>query len=336
MMRPRISFAMAAEKTQHVFDERLFDRLARHCDILSETPMEDFTTPQARDLLAETDILVTGWGSPFVGEEVLRLAPRLRLIAHAAGTVKYTIDEAVYAAGIAVTHAAAANAVPVAEYTLAAIIFANKRVFELSDIYRRDRGRAATWALMSEPIGNYRRTVGLIGASHIGRKVAKLLEMLDVDVLLHDPYVTAEDPVAATARLVDLDTLLRKSDTISLHAPALPATRHMIGAAEFSKMRDGTTFINTARGMLVDHEAMICELESGRISAILDVTAPEVLEAGSPLYTLPNVFLTPHVAGAAGLERLRLGEMAVSEIERFIAGRPLEHAIQPELLERSA
>ncbi|MCD1636527.1 hydroxyacid dehydrogenase [Martelella mediterranea] len=336
MMRPRVSFAMAAEKTQHVFDERLYDRLGRHCEILSVTPMEDFTTQQARDLLAKTDILVTGWGSPFVGEDVLRLAPRLRLIAHAAGTVKYTIGEAVYAAGIAVTNAAAANAVPVAEYTLAAIIFANKKVFDLRDAYRRDRDGSSSWPLMSGPIGNYRRTVGLIGASRIGRRVAELLEILDVEILLHDPYVTADDPIAKRITLVDLDSLLRGSDTISLHAPALPATRHMIGAAEFSRMRDGATFINTARGMLVDHEAMIRELESGRISAILDVTAPEMLETGSPLYTLPNVFLTPHVAGAGGLERLRLGEMAVSEIERFISGHPLEHAIQPELLERSA
>ncbi|WP_435528254.1 hydroxyacid dehydrogenase [Martelella mangrovi] len=336
MMRPRLSFAMAAATTLHVFDERLYNRLSACCEILSQTPMEDFTTPQARAQLAVTDILVTGWGAPFVGANVLPLAPRLRLIAHAAGTVKHTIDEAVYAAGITVTNAAAANAVPVAEYTLAAIIFANKRLFELRDIYRKDCDRRATWALMNTPIGNYRRTVGLIGASRIGRKVAKLLEVLDVEVLLYDPYVTADDPVTAQAKLVDLQTLLRESDTISLHAPALPATRHMIGAEQFALMRDGATFINTARGMLVDHDAMVDELATGRINAIIDVTSPEVLDPGSPLYTLPNVFLTPHAAGAGGLERLRLGEMAVEEIERFVSGRPLEHAIDPHLLERLA
>ncbi|MCD7059874.1 hydroxyacid dehydrogenase [Pelagibacterium xiamenense] len=336
MMRPRVVLAMAAEKTLHVFNDRSLDRLAASCDILSRAPIEDFSTPEARALLAEADILVTGWGAPYVGADVLRQAPRLKLIAHAAGTVKYTIDPAAYAAGIAVTHAADANAVPVAEFTLAAIIFANKRVFELRDLYRADHTRRSTWALMDEPIGNYRRTVGLIGASRIGRKVAKLLQILEVDVLLADPYVAKSDPVTRHARLVDLETLLTESDIVSLHAPALPSTRHMIGERQLRLMRDGATFINTARGMLVDEAALVAELETGRINAIIDVTDPEIPADGSPLYSLPNVFLTPHVAGAGGTERLRLGEMTIAEIERFVSGEPLQHAIEPDLLERLA
>lgn len=335
-MRPRVSFAMAPEKTRHVFNTHSLDRLAARCDILSRTPISDFDTPEAHAILTQTDILVTGWGAPNIGPDVLRRAPNLKLIAHAAGTVKYTIDPAVYAAGITVTHAADANAIPVAEFTLAAIIFANKRVFELRDLYRADHTRRSTWALMDEPIGNYRRTVGLIGASRIGRRVAKLLEILETDVLVADPYVSKSDPILDSARLVDLETLLRNSDTVSLHAPALPSTRHMMGAQQFGIMRDGATFINTARGMLVDEAAMIAELKTGRINAIIDVTDPEIPAEDSALFTLPNVFLTPHVAGAGGTERLRLGEMVIAEIERFIAGAPLEHAIEPDLLERLA
>jgi phosphoglycerate dehydrogenase-like enzyme len=335
-MRRKLAFAMSPEKTRHVFDQAALERLAVSCEILSPEPIEDFAEPRARGLLREVEILVTGWGCPFVTPEVLAAAPHLKLIAHAAGTVKYTLDPAVYESGIAVTHAADANAVPVAEFTLAAIIFANKRVLELRDRYRADHSRRTTWALMDEPIGNYRRTIGLVGASRIGRKVAALLRAMDVEVLLADPYVSATDAVTAMAELVDLETLLARSDVVSLHAPSLPSTHHMIGRHELALMRDGATLINTARGALVDEAAVIAELRTGRIHAVIDVTEPEIPDPDSPLYTLPNVFLTPHVAGAAGTERLRLGQMAIEEIERFVAGRPLVHAIEPAILERLA
>ncbi|WP_163267200.1 hydroxyacid dehydrogenase [Chelativorans alearense] len=336
MMRPKLVFAMAPSRTRHVFDERLLARLGQSCDILSTAPLEEFSSNAARDLLRQTEILVTGWGCPFVSPEVLAAMPDLRLVAHAAGTVKYTLDPAVFEAGVAVTHAAEANAVPVAEFTLAAIIFANKRIFGLRDLYRADPSRRSVWDLMDEPIGNYRRTVGLVGASRIGRKVAALLGLLEVEVLLADPYVDGTDPVARLAEITNLDDLLARADIVSLHAPSLATTHQMIGARELKLMRDGATFINTARGALVDEAALLAELETGRIQAVVDVTDPEIPPPGSAFYTLPNVFLTPHVAGAAGLERLRLGQMAVEEIERFVAGEPLLYAIEPHILERLA
>jgi phosphoglycerate dehydrogenase-like enzyme len=335
-MRRKLAFAMAPEKTRHVFDRPALERLAASCDILSPEPIEDFAEPRALELLRQAEILVTGWGCPLVTPDVLAAAPGLRLIAHAAGTVKFTLDPAVYDSGIAVTHAADANAVPVAEFTLAAIIFANKRVLELRDLYRADNSRRSTWALMDEPIGNYRRTVGLVGASRIGRRVAALLQALDVEVLLADPYVAATDAIVGMAELVDLETLLRRSDVVSLHAPSLPSTQRMIGPQQLALMRDGATLINTARGALVDEAALVAELRTGRIHAVIDVTEPEILAPDSPLYTLPNVFLTPHVAGAAGTERLRLGQLVIEEIERFVNGLPLRHAIEPALLERIA
>ena len=335
-MRPKIAFAMAADKTKFVFDEQALARLAQSCTIVQAAPLNEFSSSAARAVLADIDILITGWGCPMISDEVVRAAPRLKLITHAAGTVKYTLDPAVYAAGITVTHAADANAVPVAEYTLAAIIFANKRMFELRDRYRADPARRSSHALMDEPIGNYHRTVGLVGASRIGRKVAKFLAGFDFTVLLSDPFVQPDDPVTALAELVDLDTLLARSDVVSLHAPSLPTTRAMIGARQLALMRDGATFINTARGALVDEMALLAELQSGRIHAVIDVTEPEIPPVGSPLYSLPNVFLTPHVAGAIGTERLRLGQLVVDEIERFVAGESLEFAVEPALLERLA
>jgi len=335
-MRPKLAFAMAADKTRHVFDAEALARLARTCDIVRAAPLEELSSAEARAVLGEIDILVTGWGCPMVTAEVVKAAPKLKLIAHAAGTVKFTVAHAVYDAGIRVTHAADANAVPVAEFTLAAIIFANKRVFELRDRYRADPARRSSYALMDEPIGNYHRTVGLVGASRIGRRVAKMLAGFDFTVLVSDPFVKAGDPVLAGAELVDLATLMARSDVVSIHAPALPSTRSMIGADQLRLMKDGAAFINTARGALVDEAALIAELQSGRIHAVIDVTDPEIPERGSPLYSLPNVFLTPHVAGAVGTERLRLGQMAIEEVERFVAGAPLEFEIEPALLERLA
>ena len=335
-MRPRLAFAMAPAKTRFVFDEPAIARLAELCDIVTTEPLTDFSTDSARKSLADTEILVTGWGCPFISKEVIAAAPRLRLIAHAAGTVKYHLDPAVYAAGIAVTNAVDANAVPVAEFTLAMIILANKRVFEFRDIYRADPTRASSHALMDTAIGSYRRTIGVVGASHIGRRVIDLLKPLDCDVLLYDPHVSPGDPITREVELTGLDDLIARSDTVSLHAPSLPSTRHMIGAREFGLMRDGATLINTARGALVDEAALIAALETGRIAAVLDVTDPEIPPPGSALYRLPNVFLTPHIAGAIGTERARLGNLVADEVGRFIAGRPLQHQVSYALLEQLA
>ncbi len=335
-MRPKLIFAFDPLKTRHVFEEDALERLGRSCEILSRLPMTSFGTPESQGLLTEAQVLVTGWGCPMLTPEVLRAAPKLQLIAHAAGTVKYTVDPTAYAAGIRVTHAAEANAVPVAEFTLAAILFANKRVFELRDLYRTDPSRKSAYELMDQPIGNFRRTVGLVGASRIGRRVAAMLAGFDLNVLLYDPFVQPDDPVAQQAELVDLDALMARSDVVSVHAPSLPSTRGMIGSRQLRLMQDGAAFINTARGALVDEAALLAELQTGRIQGVIDVTDPEVPAADSPFFTLPNVFLTPHVAGAIGTERARLGLMVVEEVERFVRGEPLHYEIEPKLLERLA
>ncbi|WEJ35183.1 hydroxyacid dehydrogenase [Devosia sp. SD17-2] len=336
MMRPKLAFAMAPDKTRHVFDTATVDRLDESCEILSRQPFEDLTTDVARAAMAEAEILVTGWGCPMITPALLRQMPQLKLIAHAAGTVKFTVDPLAYEAGIRVTHAAEANAVPVAEYTLAAILFANKAVFELRDRYRADPSRMTSYALMDQPIGNFRRVVGIVGASRIGRRVIKLLKPFDIEVLLFDPFARADDPELSGVELVDLERLMSRSDVVSIHAPLLPATRGMIRALHLRLMRDGTTFINTARGGLVDEAALVEELETGRINGIIDVTEPEIPAPDSPLYHLANVFLTPHLAGAVGTERLRLGLMVADEIERYVRGEPLHYEVVPELLERLA
>ena len=163
-----------------------------------------------------------------------------------------------------------------------------------------------------------------------------LLRSVDFAVLLYDPYVGADEAAALGARPVELDALLAAADVVSLHAPALPSTQHLLDRRRLALMRDGAVLINTARGALVDGDALTTELVSGRLDAVIDTTEPEILPADSPLYDLPNVLLTPHIAGALGRETERLGAHAVAEIERFARGEPFRYPVRREELERLA
>ncbi|WP_338894144.1 hydroxyacid dehydrogenase [Sinorhizobium meliloti] len=336
MTLPTVAFAMQPERTRYVLTPELLAQVDAFARILDQRPMTEFADEWSQRLLAEAQILVTGWGAPFIDEAVLARAPRLRLIVHAAGTIKGLVDESVFDAGIRVSHAAEANAVPVAEFTLAAVIFAGKQVFRFRDVYAADHGRERTQILQGEAVGNHRRTVGIVGASRIGRRVIGLLRHLDYRLLLYDPLVKDAEAMALEVEKVDLDTLMARSDIVSLHAPLLPETRHMIDNRQLALMKDGATLINTARGALVDEAALIEKLQSGAINAVIDVTDPEIPDENSPLYDLPNVFLTPHIAGAIGLERMRLGEMAVDEVARFLEGRPLLFEVHKQDLGRMA
>lgn len=334
--RRKLAFAYKPAVTESVFAPEHLKALGNLCDVLDTVPLESFSGERARRLLADAEILVTGWGSPRLDAGFLSLAPRLKLVAHAAGTVKSFIAPEIFAAGVTVCNAASANAIPVAEFTLAAILFANKQVLRYRDLYREKRD-GARWEDLSAPdIGNWNKTVGIVGCSRIGRRVIELLQPFDFSVIVHDPYVTATDAAMLGVEAVSLDALMRRSDVVSIHAPALETTRNMVDARMLKLMRDGATLINTSRGSLIDQEAMIAELASGRISAVLDVTVPDPLPANSPLYDMPNVLLTPHIAGALGGERERLGALVVAEIERFVRGIPLAHAIAADTLHLQA
>lgn len=334
--RPKLAFAYRPALARDVFAPEHLQRLHALCDVVDVAPIQDFNDPRAATLLSGVSVLVTGWGCPKIDAGVLARAPQLRMIAHAAGTVKTFIASEIFDAGIVVTNAAAANAIPVAEFTLSAILFANKNVFGFRELYRQRRDRTHPEQLTDEQVGNWHKTVGIVGLSRIGRRVIELLRPFDLSVLVHDPYLSQAEAAALGLRNLPLDEVIGRADVLSLHAPALDSTRHMIDARRLALLRNGATLINTARGSLVDQEALTRELVSGRISAVIDVTEPEVLPATSPLYDLPNVLLTPHIAGAVGRERERLGEMAVAEVERFLKGLPLAHQVSADTLHLQA
>jgi phosphoglycerate dehydrogenase-like enzyme len=333
--RPAVVLAMAPALTSDLFRSDQLERLDRVCDLLDRDPLTGFEDERAAALLPRAEVLLTGWGCPRVDAAVLARAPRLRAIVHAAGTVKGHLDAACWERGLGVSSAAAANAAPVAEYTLAAILWGGKRVFQLQRRYRELRG-FRLWGREIPDLGNYRKTVGIVGASRVGRRVIGLLGPFDLTVVVSDPYLDAGEARELGAERVELDALLEWSHVVSLHAPALPETRHLLDRRRLARLRDGALLINTARGWLVDGDALRDELVSGRIDAVLDTTDPEVLPADSPLYDLPNVFLTPHVAGAMGAETQRLAELAIDEIARYARGEPFAHEVRREDLARIA
>ncbi len=279
-------------------------------------------------------MLITGWGCPHLGAEVLDAAPRLRTVLHAAGSVRSLIGDAFWERGLTISSAVRANALPVAEYTLAAILFAGKDAFGLRERFRTQHVYPAPDEYAA--VGNLGRRVGLIGASRVGRRVLELLQPFDLSVSLYDPYLDDAEAKALGAIPLPLDELLRTSDIVSVHAPDIPETHRMLNRERLALIPDGGVLINTSRGALVDPDALTDELVAGRISAVLDVTEPEPLPADSPLYRLPNVFLTPHIAGSLGNELARLGGTVMEELERLATGQPPAYGLRRTELVTSA
>ncbi len=333
--RPRAVLAMAKKTAEQVLDAGIRARLAALTDIDPHLVLDDLTTPTAHRALADAELLITGWGCPPIDAAALDAAPKLRAVVHTAGTVRHHITAACWQRGLAVSSAAAANAVPVAEYTLAMILLANKRVLETARAYRTER-RRIDWNERHPDAGNYRKTVGILSASIIGRRVIDLLRPHDLTVLLHDPYVSDVEARELGAQLVPLPRLFEDSHVISVHTPLLPETRGLVSRELLARLRTGGTLINTARGAVVDQRALTDEVVSGRLHAILDVTEPEVLPADSPLFDCPNVVVTPHIAGSKGGELRRLADLALAEVETYALGRPFAHPVRPEHLARLA
>ncbi|WP_420112251.1 hydroxyacid dehydrogenase [Pseudactinotalea sp.] len=321
--RPTGLLVMGTRAYTQQFGPAELARLRALVDLPDPVYLERLDTPQARERLRDVEVIVSSWGCPAIDDVTLAVAPRLRGIFHAAGTVRSLTTEAMWDRGITLTTSASVNALPVAEFTLGAAILAGKRAPFLGAAATEQR---TDWFHDRDRFGvasNRDVTIGIIGLSRIGRLVVELLRPLGWRVLVCDPVVSEAEIRAAGAEPASLDDLLRAGDIISIHAPDLPSTHHMIGARQLRLMRDHATLINTARGRLVDTEALTHECVSGRLNAMLDVTDPEPLPFTSPLYRLPNVMLTPHIAGSQGPETRRMSAHAIDELERFLRGEPV-------------
>jgi phosphoglycerate dehydrogenase-like enzyme len=312
-----VAFAMPESTFTRVFDPG--DLAVLHASeavrLVADRPL-DLDDPRDAARLADVELLVTGWGTHELDDRRLDRMPRLRAIAHSAGSVKPVVDDPVWSRGIAVTSSAAANAVPVAEFTVAMIVLAAKRAFATADTVRHTDAPVdveGSWPV----IGMHGITVGVVGASRVGRAVIERLRAYDVRVVVSDPYLEARDADDLGVTRLGLLELAATSDVVTLHAPLLPTTRGMIDRAVIGRMRPGTTLVNTARGAIVDQDALADRLDRGDLAAVLDVTEPEHLPGDARLRRTPNTFITPHIAGSLGNELRRLAENAVRETIAF-------------------
>jgi phosphoglycerate dehydrogenase-like enzyme len=279
--------------------------------------------------LSRTEIICSGWGMMKMDEPFLEAAPELKAVFYGAGSVRGFVTDAFWDRGILLTSAWAANAVPVAETTVAFIVIGAKGALQANRLCRQKR----TFARPPNACGMYGAKIGIIGAGMVGRKVLERLRTYDVETFCYDPFLSAEKARELGTKLIGLDEMFRTCDIVTLHAANLPSTMHMIRGRHFASMKDGAVFINTARGRIVHEEEMIEELKKGRIFAFIDVTDPEPPKPESPLYDLENVFLTPHLAGSAGTECLRQGAYVVEEVRRYLAGEPPAYPVTRDMME---
>ena len=283
-----------------------------------------------------TEYVFSTWGMPtFTEEEIKRCLPSLKAVFYGAGTVQ-AFARPFLNCGVKVFSAWAANAVPVAEYTVAQIILANKGFFSSSRIAKTGDRKAASQCFHSYP-GNYEVKIGIIGAGMIGKLVIKMLKNYNLEVLVFDPFLPDEKAKELGVRKVDLEAIFKECQVVSNHLANNEQTQGMLHGKLFESMLPYSTFINTGRGAQVVEKDLIEALKNRPdLTAVLDVTLPEPPTDDSELYTLPNCILTPHIAGSAGNEVRRMGEYMKEEYKKFIQNELCKYEVTLEMLKTMA
>lgn len=316
-----------------LFSQKELDRIHDCCEVI------DAPVPQLADdiflkkHIGNADIVISSWSTAKFNAEIMSKAENLKLLAHAAGTVKPVVSDALWARGVKVTSASAALAYGVAEFCLGLMLMATKRVFWASQGTRQGLWRENT-ELFHGPFEIYQQKIGIIGASYVGKILIKLLKNFDCEIFLYDPYCSEQQAQElGVQKAKTLESLFSQCRIVSLNAPLTDETRGMIQQKHFALLPDGAVFINTARGAIINEKEMIEELKNQRFIACLDVTDPEPPTQNNLLRSLPNVILTPHEAGVIAENMLRVGTFVANEIEAFVNGKPqhfevLEHQLE--------
>jgi len=323
-------FVQKSDFYERVYGAEVRAEISARTEVLGNV-IEPANLAHHRDILRRADFVFTGWGAPNI-RDLLPLCPRLKVIFFAGGTTNDILDPVLWETGILITSSYAANAVPVAEYSLAAILLGLKGGWRAIADIKLSR----TYLRRSNVPGAYGTTVGLISCGAIARELLRLLRGFDLKVLVYDPYTPEEEIRMLGAEPAELEEIFAMAEVISLHSPELEETRGMIRGAHLASMKPGATFINTARGSIVN-EPELCEVAKLRpdLQFVLDVVDPEPPVGDSPLFSLPNVMVTPHIAGAMGGECRRMGQYMIEELDRYLAAKPLRWEITPELASRS-
>ncbi len=289
-----------------------------------------------KEIFSDTEYIFSTWGMPvFTESEIKEIFPSLKCVFYGAGTVQF-FARPFLNNNIKVFSSWAANAVPVAEYTVAQIILANKGFFATSRYQSSGNLEKASELKECYP-GTFGEAVGIIGAGMIGSLVAKMLKGYRISVKVFDPFLSAEKAQKLGVTKCSLEEIFSTCFVVSNHLANNAKTKGMLRKEHFAAMRKYATFINTGRGAQVVEEEL-CEVLNRRedLTAILDVTHPEPPQEGHPFYTLPNCILTPHIAGSYGDEVKRMGEYQLYEFEKYISGKKTDYEVTLSMLETMA
>ena len=282
-------------------------------------------------------VAITSWGNTGIDAEILAACPDLKLVCHAAGSVKPIVTDALWKKGVRVVSSACPLGHGVAETALGFTISASKNFYNLNASLHN-----GGWEEGKDAIGDlFDLTVGVISAGLGGRALHRAFAEFAKDIRLpcccYDPFVSDERAAALGCKKASLEELLRASDIVSIHAPSIPETYHMFNEETIGMMKDDAVLINTARGSLIDEQALYAHMKAGKLKyACLDVTDPEPPAADNPLRTLPNCIMTPHLAGLANNGLKRIGAFVCDEIERFLKGEKLVAEVTEDMLARMA
>lgn len=336
-MKPTAIFLNEHESNQimSVFDADTRNALRQHLELSDEIILHSELETH-RNLLAETEYIFSTWGMPSLSEEeITKYFPRLKAVFYAAGSVQAFARPFLYK-NIRVFSAWAANGVPVAEYTVAQIILSNKGFFQGLRLQGAEGYRVSQKYTHTFP-GNYNAKVGILGAGMIGSLVLSMLKPYHLKTYVYDPFASDKKLESLGAKRASLEEIFSECQTISNHIANLPTTQRILNYSHFSRMKPNGTFLNTGRGAQVVEEDLIRALQEapGR-TAILDVTFPEPPEPSSPLWTMENVFLTPHIAGSFNEECARMGVYMAQECISMLTDACPKYEVSLKMLETMA
>lgn len=324
MSLPRVALLIQPTWLPRLISGNALKALQREVDVVM--PQEGRLTGDRLPVLLDGAVAcVTGWDTPPMTAPVLDQAPSLRFIAHTAGTLRRILQENVFRRGIRVSHAAEPMASAVAEHVIAQLLTLLQHLAADDRSMHEGGWTPPRWELNRRLLGA--QTVGIWGMGRVGRALTRILRGFGSCVLACDPTLLPGEARALGAELVSLPSLFARADAVCLLAPLRHETTGAVTADLLAGLRDGGLLINSGRAGLVDHDAMLRELSSGRISAALDVFAVEPLPEDDPLRSLPNVVLSPHVAGHTVESERRQGEAMTEEVLRFIRGESLRFEI---------
>jgi phosphoglycerate dehydrogenase-like enzyme len=329
-MKPRILMAVAPRQRAEIFSSQALAKLDGIAEVEYYQGAGNMPREELLSRISRFHALITCWGSPKLDREVLEAATLLKLVCHSAGSVRPYVCREAFERGITVTNASSAIAVSVAETTIAFMLASLRH---LHDHNSRLKGGDAGRADFGPVHELARRRVGLVGFGEVGRRVAALLKAFECEILVHDPYRPPEELEVAGCRPSSLEDLMKESDIVSIHASNIRANRHMIDGTLLGSMKEGALLVNTARGDLIDEEAMLQQVISGRISVALDVFEGEASVVAAKLRESTNAFLTPHIAGMSVEARRRQGDVVAEDVVRFFTGGRPRNLVTREMLE---